>query len=180
MVIRYDHGWCTLLTLNSELRVRRARAIHAGGALGVRLLARGARRAGLVVSTDDIRLSTLLALTRDGVLSTGARLARSVVNVWTLARTATRAARSAFSNHIVTLLTLDSELRVRRAHANHTSGALRVWLLTRGACRACLMVSAHDTRLGTLLALTRDAVLSAGARLARSVVSVRALACTAT
>ena len=38
---------------------------------------------------------------------------RSVVSVWTLARTATRAARSAFSNHIVTLLTLDSELRVR-------------------------------------------------------------------
>jgi hypothetical protein len=133
-----------------------------------------------MVSADDIRLSALLALTRDAVLSAGARLARSVVSVWTLARTATRAARSAFSNHIVTLLALDSELRVRRASAVHTGGALRVWLLTRGACRACLMVSTDDIRLGTLLALTCDAVLSAGARLARSVVSVRALARTAT
>ena len=126
-----------------------------------------------MVSTDDIRLSTLLALTRDAILSTGARLARSVVSVWTLARTATRAARSAFSNHIVTLLTLDSELRVRRASAVHTSGALRVWLLTRGACHARLMVSAHDIRLGTLLALTRDAVLSAGTRHTFSLSGVR-------
>jgi hypothetical protein len=38
------------------------------------------------------------------------------------------------------------------------------------------MVSADDIRLGALLALTRDAVLSAGARLACSALGVRALA----
>ena len=84
-----------------------------------------------MVSADDIRLRTLLTLTRDAVLSARACLTRSVLSVRALARTATRAARGAFSNHIITLLTLDSKLRVRRARAVHTGGAICVWLLTR-------------------------------------------------
>ena len=86
-----------------------------------------------MVSADDIRLGALLALTRDAVLSAGARLACSALGVRALARTATRAARGARSNHIVTLLTLDSKLRVRRAGTIHACTAISVWLLTRGA-----------------------------------------------
>ena len=114
-----------------------------------------------MVSADDIRLHTLLTLTRDAVLSARACLARSVLSVRPLARTATRAARGAFSNHIITLLALNSKLRVRRASAIHTCGALGVRLLTRGTCRARLVIGAHDIRRHTILALTRDAVLCA-------------------
>ena len=108
-----------------------------------------------MVSAHDIRLSTLLALTRDAVLSARARLTRGVASVRALARTATRAARGAFSNHIITLLALNSKLRVRRARAGHTRRALGVRLLTGGASSARLVVSIDDIRRRTILALTR-------------------------
>jgi hypothetical protein len=84
-----------------------------------------------MVITHDIRLTTLLALTRDAVLSARARLTRGVVSVRALSRTTNEAARGAWTNHVVTLLALNSELRVCSASAIHTSGALCVWLLTR-------------------------------------------------
>ena len=86
-----------------------------------------------MVITHDIRLCTILALTRDAVLSARAWLTRGVVGVGTLSRTATEAARGAWTNHVITLLTLNSKLRVRRASAIHTCSAIRIRLLARAA-----------------------------------------------
>ena len=77
------------------------------------------------------------------------------------------------------LLALHSELRVRCARAIHTRDAIGVRLLAGGACRASLMVIAHDIRCHALLTLTRDAILRAGACLARGAIGIRALARTA-
>ena len=78
----------------------------------------------------------------------------------------------------ITILTSPGD-RIRRADTLDTCSAIGVWLLARRACRASPVVNAHDIRLRTLLALARDAVLSAGACLARGAIGVGALACTA-
>ena len=165
----------TLLTLNSKLRVCSAIAIHTCGAICIRLLAWWARRTRLVVIAHDIRLSTILALTRDAVLRARAWLACGVVSIRTLSRTTSEAARGARTNHIITLLTLNSKLRVCSAIAIHTCGAICIRLLAWWARRTRLVVIAHDIRLSTILALTRDAVLRARAWLACGVVSIRTL-----
>ena len=129
---------------------------------------------------DNIRLSTILALTRDAVLRARACLACGVLSVGTFARAATRAARGACSNHVITLLTLNSELRVRRARAVHACRALGVRLLAWTACCARLMISTHDIRRRTLLALTPYALLPPRTSRACCVLSVGAFARTAT
>ena len=68
------------------------------------------------------------------------------------------------------------ERRVGRAIAIHACGTISVGLLTRCARCARLVVIAYDVRRRTLLALTRDAVLRANARLARGAVGVGTLA----
>ena len=70
-----------------------------------------------MVLAHDIRLRALLALTRDAVLSARARLTGGAVCVRTLASLAGDAARSVWSDNVITLLTFDTELRVRRPRA---------------------------------------------------------------
>ena len=82
-----------------------------------------------MVGTHNVRHRALLALTGDAVLRASACLAASVVRAGALARTASNAAGSAIANHIITLLALNPELRVRCASAVHTGGAIGVRLL---------------------------------------------------
>ena len=74
------------------------------------------------------------------------------------------------------LLTVKPERRVGRAIAIHARGTISVRLLARRTRCARLVVVTHDVRRHTLLALTRDAVVRANARLARGAIDVGALA----
>ena len=82
-----------------------------------------------MILAHDIRLRAVLALTRDAVLSTSARLARRAVCVRTLASLAGDAARSVWSDNVITLLTFDTELRVHRPRAVDACSSICVGLL---------------------------------------------------
>ena len=93
-----------------------------------------------MVLAHDIRLRALLALTRDAVLSARARLARGAVCVRTLASLAGDAARSVWSDNVITLLTFDTELRVRRPRAVDACSSICVGLLAWTTCNASYLV----------------------------------------
>ena len=97
----------------------------------VRLLPVCAWHTTLVILVDNAK--TILTSPGDRIRCAETLDTLCAVCVWLRACTTSEAARGARPNHIVTLLTLDSELRVRRASAIHTCGAIRVWLLTRSA-----------------------------------------------
>ena len=119
------------MALDSELGVRRPRAVDTSCAICARLLAWTTCRTRLVVLAHDIRRHAVLTHTDRGICRSGApNTLHSIV------------ARSGPSR------------------ACSARGPLRV----------------DDIRLRALLALTRDAVLSARARLARGAVCVRTLA----
>ena len=77
---------------------------------------------------------------------------------------------------LVALNTLNAELRIRSTCTIDADGMVRIWFFAGWACCTCPMVIVNDVRMQAVLALTRDAVLSASARLARGAICVRALA----
>ena len=84
-----------------------------------------------MISTHDIRLRTLLALTGDAVLRAGACLTRRVLGVGTFAGATSNATCRTRTKHSVTLHTHNAELRKRCTNAINTCGAIHVRLLTR-------------------------------------------------
>ena len=97
----------------------------------VRLLSVCAWRTTLVISVDDAK--TILASPGDRIRCPDTLDTFCAVCVWLCAGTAGEATCSARSNHIITLLTLDPKLRVRRAGTIHASIAIHIRLLARGA-----------------------------------------------
>ena len=119
-----------------------------------------------------------MALSRDAVLRACARFACGSIRVWTFTCDARGTARSTRTNHIIALLALHPELRIRRARAVHTSVALCVRLLAGGTRCTGLAIGTHHIGCRTVLALSRDAVLRARARFACGSIRVWTFTCT--